>query len=148
MMHYLIGVAVRKTLPKTVATVLIKLGDFFRSICSKVVKLQDLDQLQKEIVDILCRLEMIFIPNFFDIMVHLTIHLIDEIKLGGPVHCRWMFPIEQDLCKLKSFVRNRSRPEGSIAEGYLAEECLVFCSRYMNDGIKTRFSRYGKNCIW
>ena len=120
MMHYLLGVAMRKTLPKAVATVLIKLGDFFRSICSKVMKLQDLDQLQKEIVDILCRLEMIFIPNFFYIMVHLTIHLVDEIKLGGLVHCCWMFPIEQDLCKLKSFVRNWSRPEESIAEGYLA----------------------------
>ena len=46
---------------------------------------------------------------------------------------------------MKSFVRNRSCPEGSIAEGYLAEECLVFCSRYTNDGVKTRFNRYGKN---
>ena len=63
---------------------------------------------------------MIFIPNFFDIMVHLTIHLVDEIKLGGPVHCRWMFPIKQDLSKLKSFVRNRSHLGGSIAEAYLA----------------------------
>ncbi|XP_058093313.1 uncharacterized protein LOC131239563 isoform X2 [Magnolia sinica] len=37
------------------------------------------------------------------------------------------------LHTLKSYVRNRSRPEGSIAEGYLAEECLTFCSReHMN----------------
>ena len=56
-----------------------------------------------------------------------------------------MFPIEQDLRKLKSYIRNRSRPVGTIAEGYLVEECLVFCSSYMNDGVKTRFSRYGKN---
>ena len=44
-------------------------------------------------------------------MVHLLIHLVDEIKLGGPVHCRCMYPIEQYLCKLKSYVRNRSRPD-------------------------------------
>ena len=62
MMHYLLGVVVRKTLP--VATVLIKLGDFFRDICSKVVQLQDLDQLQKEIVNILCRLEVILFQIF------------------------------------------------------------------------------------
>ena len=99
MIYYLLGVAVRKTLPKTDATILIKLGDFFQGICSKVVKMQNLDQLQKEIVEILCRLEMIFIPNFFDIMVHLTIHFVDETKLGGPIYCRWMFPIEHDLCK-------------------------------------------------
>ena len=40
-------------------------------------------------------------------------------------------------------MKNRAQPEGSIAEGYLAEECLTFCSRYL-DGIKTRFNRVGR----
>jgi hypothetical protein len=145
LMHYLLQVAVRKALPKHVALALVSLGDFFRSICSKVVNPQDLDQLQSRIVETLCQLERTFPPSFFDIMVHLPIHLVNEIKLGGPVHCRWMYPIERDLCKLKSFVRNRGRPEGSIAEGYLADECLIFCSRYMHEGVKTRFSRYWRN---
>ncbi|XP_057249394.1 uncharacterized protein LOC125495744 [Beta vulgaris subsp. vulgaris] len=35
----------------------------------------------------------------------------------------------------------RSRPEGSIAEGYMMEECLTFCSRYLHDGVKTRLDR-------
>ncbi|XXG72497.1 hypothetical protein AAC387_Pa07g1576 [Persea americana] len=48
----------------------------------------------------------------------------------GPVQYRWMYPIERYLLTLKSYERNRSRPEGSIAEGYLAEECLRFCSRW------------------
>ncbi|GER40345.1 glutamine-tRNA ligase [Striga asiatica] len=65
--------------------------------------------------------------------MHLPIHLVDEVKLSGPVHGWSMFSIERYLGKLKSNVRNRSRPEGSIAEGYLAEECLVFCSRYLKD---------------
>ena len=77
--------------------------------------------------------------------MHLFIHLVYEIKLGGLVHCLCMFSIEEDLCKLKSFVRNRSRLEGSIAEGYLVKEYLTFCSRFMLDGAKTRFSRYGIN---
>lgn len=33
---------------------------------------------------------------------------------------------------LKGYVRNRARPEGCIAECYLAEECVRFCSGYMN----------------
>jgi hypothetical protein len=41
---------------------------------------------------------------------------------------------------MKSFVRNRCRPEGSIAEGYVALECLTFCSRYLKD-IETKFTR-------
>lgn len=45
---------------------------------------------------------------------------------------------------MKAYVRNRARPEGSIAEGYLADECLTFCSRYMND-IDTKLNRKGRN---
>lgn len=41
---------------------------------------------------------------------------------------------------LKSYVRNRAQPEGSIAEGYLAEEVLTFCSQYL-EGIETRINR-------
>lgn len=40
---------------------------------------------------------------------------------------------------MKSFVRNRSRPEGSIAEGYITIECLTFCSRYLVD-TQTKFN--------
>ena len=35
--------------------------------------------------------------------------------------------------KLKVYVRNKARPEGSIAEGYIDNECLSFCSLYYND---------------
>ncbi|XP_074374561.1 uncharacterized protein LOC141714968 [Apium graveolens] len=54
---------------------------------------------------------------FFDIMVHLPVHLCREVEYGGPEHQRCMFAIERYLGKLKGYVRNRSRPEGSIAEG-------------------------------
>ena len=97
---------------------------------------KDLGRLQTEINETLCELERI--PSFFDIMVHLPIHLVDEIKLGGPVYGWRMYPIERYLGKVKSYVKNRSRPEASIAEGYLAEECLIFCSRYLHDGAKKR----------
>ena len=32
---------------------------------------------------------------------------------------------------LKGYVRNRARPEGCIAECYLADECMQFCSTYI-----------------
>ncbi|XP_074307835.1 uncharacterized protein LOC141642788 [Silene latifolia] len=138
LLHYLIQVAARKSLPRHVAIPLIKLSTFFRKLYSKVLNPKELDHLQTEIVQILCEFEKIFLPSFFDIMVHLPIHLVDEVRLGGPVHGRGMFFIERYLCKLKSYVRNRGHPEGSIAEGYLIEECTRFCSRYMNDGMKTK----------
>lgn len=124
---------------------LIRLSAFFRGLCSKVIKPQDLDRLQLEITETLCELEKIFLPNFFDIMVHLPVHLVNEVRLGGPVHYRWMYFMERYLCKLKSYVRNKSRPEGSIAEGYLIEECLTFCSCYMHKGVKTRVNKGGED---
>ncbi|XP_019261156.1 PREDICTED: uncharacterized protein LOC109239086 [Nicotiana attenuata] len=140
--HYLLQVAIRKVLPKNVSLALIRLGNFFRAICGKVIRRRDLDTMQSEINKIECDLEKIFPPTFFDIMVHFPIHLVNEIKLGGPAHLLWMYPTERNMCKYKVFLRNRAHPEASIAEGFLAEECLNFCSRYLHDGVKTRFSRY------
>ncbi|XP_058741009.1 uncharacterized protein LOC131613346 [Vicia villosa] len=145
MLHYLLQIAVRSTMPKEVATPLIRLGSFFRSLCQKVIQVEDLDYLEDEIVEILCQLEMIFPPSFFDIMVHLPIHLVNEVRLGGPVQFRWMYPTERYLCKLKNYVRNRAYPEGSIAEGYLAEEAITFCSRYLHSNVDTRLNRKSRN---
>ncbi|KAK2967837.1 hypothetical protein RJ640_001779 [Escallonia rubra] len=45
------------------------------------------------------------------------------------------------LFTLKGYVRTRSRPEGSIAEGYWLEECVTFCSRYLNNDVETKLNR-------
>ncbi|XP_075086291.1 uncharacterized protein LOC142168999 [Nicotiana tabacum] len=99
------SVAVRKVLPKNVSLALIRLGNFFRAICRKVIRRRDLDKIQSEIVEITCDLKKIFHPTFFDIMPYLPIHLVNEIKLGGPAHLRWMYSIERNLCKYKTFTR-------------------------------------------
>lgn len=41
-------------------------------------------------------------------------------------------------------MRTRSHPEGSIAEGYIVEECLTFCSRYLSSG-ETRLNKSSRN---
>ncbi|KAI9074655.1 hypothetical protein K1719_043371 [Acacia pycnantha] len=51
-----------------------------------------------------------------------------------------MYPIERFLGKLKSYVRNKAWPEGSIAEGYIEDGVLYSCSRYFDD-IETSFNR-------
>lgn len=48
------------------------------------------------------------------------------------------------LRTLKSYVRNKARPEGSIAEGIIAQECVTFCSKYLHD-VETRSNRIGRN---
>ena len=121
------------------------MGRFFRELCARTLRKDVLKRLQVEIVVILCRLEKIFPPAFFDVMVHLAIHLPEEALLRGPVHYGWMYPIERRLGYLKSTIRNKGRPEGSIDEGYIMDECLTFCSRYFSEDTKTRFNKDDRN---
>ncbi|XP_019259987.1 PREDICTED: uncharacterized protein LOC109238017 [Nicotiana attenuata] len=100
----------------------------------KELKLEELNLLEEKIPETLSTMEKLFLPGFFAVMIHLVIHLATEAKHAGPVHYRWMYPIERYLGTLKSYVRNRACPEGSIAEAYIANECMAFCSRYLEGG--------------
>lgn len=42
-------------------------------------------------------------------------------------------------------MRNRNNPEGSIAEGYLAEECVSFCSLYLSSDVETVHNKTSRN---
>ncbi|GKC55943.1 DIE2/ALG10 family protein [Tanacetum coccineum] len=84
----------------------------------------DMLKAQSKMIDILCNLELIYPPAFFDIMIYLVIHLPLEAIFGGPIRPRWMYPFERYMKKLKNYVRNKAKPEGSIAEGYVSEEAL------------------------
>ncbi|WVZ58442.1 hypothetical protein U9M48_008718 [Paspalum notatum var. saurae] len=113
----LLPIAVRDILPDDVVMPLIELSRFFNAICSKELSVDDLDSMNNSIAVTLCRLEMVFPPAFFDIMMHLPVHLAEEAKLAGPVCYRWMYPIEGYLRTLKGYVRNKSHPEGTaVAE--------------------------------
>ncbi|XP_025692596.1 uncharacterized protein [Arachis hypogaea] len=145
LLEELLPIAIRHLLSDHVTAVLVEFGSFFKILCGKSLSTSKLDKLQQRIVIVFCQLEMLFPLSFFTVMVHLTVHLVEEAKLGGPVHYRYMYPIERELGHLKSHVRNRAQAEASIAEGYLAEECLTFYSRYFED-IETRFNRPRRVC--
>ncbi|KAI5312977.1 hypothetical protein L3X38_042151 [Prunus dulcis] len=91
------------------------------------------DKLEEDVVVTLCLLEKYFPPSFFDIMVHLVVHLVREVRLCGPVYFRWMYPFERYMKVLKGYVQNRTRPEGCIAERYIAEEAVEFCTQHLSD---------------
>jgi hypothetical protein len=54
----------------------------------------------------------------FHVISHLVLHLVEEFDLCGPIHTRWMYPMERYMIALKDFVRNDGRPEGNMAIGY------------------------------
>jgi hypothetical protein len=73
---------------------------------------------------------MYFPPAFFDISIHFITHLIKEIKLLGPVFHHQMYTYERFNGILKSFIRNRAYPKGSMVQGYCTEEVVEWALNY------------------
>jgi hypothetical protein len=55
------------------------------------------------------------------------------MNICGPVHSRWMYPMEQYLKRLKGYIRQQAQPEESITKGYIMDEELGFCMEYMQE---------------
>ncbi|KAI5313812.1 hypothetical protein L3X38_042988 [Prunus dulcis] len=125
-MQRLLPVGIRHLLPEDVVKPIILLSRFFSQLTAKTLRRTDMFQLRHDIVQVLCKFEMIFPPAFFTSMMHVMVHLPEEALLAGPVNYRWMYPIERLLGELKKSVRNRAKPEGSIVEAWVQYESLTF----------------------
>ncbi|KAL0348004.1 UNVERIFIED_CONTAM: hypothetical protein Sangu_1028200 [Sesamum angustifolium] len=93
----------------------------FQSICLTTLDVHKLHELENKVAIILCNLEKIFPPAFFDSMEHLIVHLPCETCVGGQVRYRWMYPFERFLRELKKKVKNEAHVEASIVEAYIVE---------------------------
>ncbi|GJV38621.1 EF-hand domain pair containing protein [Tanacetum coccineum] len=62
----------------------------------------DMVKAQLQVVDILCNLKLIYPYDFFDVMIHLVIHLPQEALKGGPIPNQKMYPFERYMKKLKN----------------------------------------------
>ncbi|GKC63098.1 hypothetical protein Tco_1095696 [Tanacetum coccineum] len=144
MMQRVLPNELQNYLPDKIAKPIIELCSLFKQICSATLMEDDMLKAQIKVVDILCELELIYAPALIDIMVHLVIHLPIEALEGGPIRPLWMYPFERYMKKLKGYVRNKAKSEGSIAEGYVAEEALTFSSHYFWD-VTIKFNRPGRN---
>ncbi|KAK1612356.1 hypothetical protein QYE76_036029 [Lolium multiflorum] len=76
---------------------------------------------------------MYFPPAFFDIMVHVLVHIVDDIEDLGPPFLHNMMALERMNGFIKGYVRNRAHLDGSIVQGFLTEECISFCKNYLNE---------------
>ena len=94
----------RGLLLDNVTSVLFDLCAYFREVSAKVLHVRDLEKLEQRIKITLCRMEMIFPPGFFTVMVHLVLHLATEAKIGGPVAYRSMWFLERYLVKNETYI--------------------------------------------
>jgi len=76
---------------------------------------------------------MVFPPLFFNIVIHLLVHVAKEINILGTIFLHDMVPLERYMAVLKKYVHNRSRPEGCIPKDYGTEEVIEFCVDFIDD---------------
>jgi hypothetical protein len=69
-----------------VKMVITRMSYFFNRITQKVIDEAELPALKEFIAETLCRLEMCFPLSFFDIMPHLMMHMVDQIRELGLVY--------------------------------------------------------------
>jgi hypothetical protein len=131
LMQQIMPLALRGLLKPRARMAVMRICKIFRRICTKVYNPADFESLQVDVAESMALLEMEFPPSFFDIMTHLPYHLVQELDLCRPVSTRWMYPIERYMKTLKGYVRNMARPEASMAEGYVKDECIGFVTEYL-----------------
>jgi len=96
----------------------------FQRLCAKTIDPNMMNDLKQEATIIFCFLEKEFPPSLFNIMTHLIVHLMVEVKLCDLVNTQWMYPMERYMKSLKTYVWNMVRLEGSMVEGYTIEEAI------------------------
>ena len=92
---------------------------YYRNISTKTVKLSELDQMKKMVIECICENEGAYPSYYANFIVHELIHLCDAIKNFGPVHVFWMYGFERFNKFLKSILQNKDHPHINIIRNYL-----------------------------
>ena len=91
------------------------------------------EQMEKLAPVLLCKLEKIFPPGFFNPMQHMILHLPYEARMGGPVQGRWCYSIERQQKILRTKCKNKCKIEASIAEAYILDEVSNYTTKYYGE---------------
>ncbi|KAL0420333.1 UNVERIFIED_CONTAM: hypothetical protein Slati_3056200 [Sesamum latifolium] len=134
-MQKLIPIAFREMLPKSVWSTLTEVSLLFQIICSTTLDVNKVQELEDSVATILCNLEKILPPSFFDSMEHLIVHMLYEARVGGPVQYKWMYPFEWSPILI----------EASTVEAYLIEEIGLFTSQYFEPQVLCKWNRPSRN---
>ena len=131
LLQFVLPVAMKDCLTEDIRATIYKISSLVRWISSKEIRKDSLDAARLNSIEATCMVEKFFPTSILTIQMHLLVHLVDEVALAGTVHSRWMFFLERFMKTLKGFVRQRARPEGSMAEGWLVQESLVFITEFL-----------------
>jgi hypothetical protein len=142
MLQHILLACVRHLLRPGPREAIIRLGQLFQRLTTKVVDPIEIPSLKLFTAETLSLLEKNFPEAFFDSMVHLVMHLPNELAICGLVGVRWCYLLERYLMVYKNYVCTKARLEASIACGYALEESLGFVTEYF------QLFRHSERRIW
>ena len=85
MLTTFLPIAIRAINPVWIKVAVTRLCYFFNRISQKVIDRAELASLKEFAVETVSQFEMCFPPAFFDMMVHLVVHLVPQIEALGPM---------------------------------------------------------------
>ena len=131
----LLSVMVRGCLPNNIWRVLAELGNFFRQLCAKELSRVVISDMEKVAPMLLCKLEKIFPPDFFNPMQHLLLHLLYEAQMGGLCSTVGAIQLRDVRRSFERNAKNKCKIEASIAESYILDEVSNFTTKYYDDNL-------------
>lgn len=92
--EYLLSIAF-SYLPTHILYPLVDLRQFLKKFYSSTLREYDLIKMENGMSLILCMLERILSPEFFDSIENLQVHLAYEAGLRGHIQYKWIYPFER-----------------------------------------------------
>jgi hypothetical protein len=118
--------------------VLAELSYFFHQLCAKELDREVVKKLDKQAPELLCKLEMLLPPGFFNPMQHMILHLPKEALLGSTMETHWQYGPERETKKLREQTGNKCKIEPCISDTTLNKEVSNFTTKYYDENIPTQ----------
>ncbi|KAL0345216.1 UNVERIFIED_CONTAM: hypothetical protein Sradi_4352900 [Sesamum radiatum] len=83
-MKKLISIAFCEMLPEPLWSALTEVSLLFQILCSTMLDVNKVQELEGSVATILCNLKKIILPAFFDLMEHLIVHPSYKAHMEGP----------------------------------------------------------------
>ncbi len=109
----------RGTLPDHYLHVFFRFCDVMARLTTCVVHEADYAQLETDIIELLCLLELHYPATELTIAFHLLLHAVLYQQLWGPVPRWWMFAVERMLGFLTRKIKSRSKPEENLLNSFV-----------------------------
>jgi hypothetical protein len=100
MLTVFLPIAIRATKPEFLKMAITCMCYFFLKISQKTIGKKELSDLHDYVVETQNQLEICLPPAFFDIMVHLMIHMVHQVQALGPCYLHEMWSYERFMSVL------------------------------------------------